>query len=227
MNERPIIFSGSMVSAILADTKTQTRRVVKPQPEPVGGEAKHAHWSWRGGFFALRMYPAQSTLLAHCPYGAPGDRLWVKETYANMAHDGDEPMWTYKAGSPPTSAEGWSLPPGVKWKSGRFMPKAAARITLELTDVRVERLQEISEADAYAEGIEQDVWDQALVTRDYSAPDRWFQTWTEDEAGYVDFEAAARRSFQSLWDSINAKRAPWSINPWLWVLCFRRRDDRP
>lgn len=159
MKERPIIFCGPMVRAIIDGRKTQTRRLVKPQPVPVRGEAKHAHWSWRGGFFALRMYPNNSTMLEHCPYGKPGDRLYVRETWA---HDGpdlatvrarlEDAMPAVTCGPYYRATE--FAPDTLRWRPSIHMPKWASRIKLEVVSTRIERLKEITEADAKAEGAE-------------------------------------------------------------------------
>lgn len=173
MAERPIIFSGPMVRAILAGTKTQTRRVVKPQPSsgvryspfvPSGIEDGHGR--------ELR------------PRYCVGDTLWVRETWCPVDDTsmGGEKWIDYRA-TPRYSAEhpaGWYEAPddaeALKWNASMFMPRWASRITLEVTDVRVQRVQEISEADARAEGMEsctaydqyRALWDLLNAKRDYS-----------------------------------------------------------
>lgn len=169
MAERPILFSGPMVRALLDGTKTQTRRVARPKRsiEPMTDE---------------------------CPYGAPGDRLWVRETFAIYANG----SVVYRA-----SAEG--LDPRseqvlcARWLPSIHMPRAASRLTLEITDVRVERLQKISEADAEAEGV-------AFMRKH---PD-------------IDETLTASQLYAALWDSINEKRGyGWDANPWVWVVSFK------
>ena len=178
--ERPIIFSTPMVEAILAGQKTQTRRVMRPQP--VWREASDGRSDTSFG-----------------PYQV-GDTLWVRETFANMALPGYDPIWTYKAGAPSTDVEGW-MPPGVKWRPSIHMPRAAARLFLRVTRVRVERLQEMGPKDAIAEGV-------------FSAPDRYHVD------GVNPYPVA---SFSELWDSLNAKRGyGWSVNPWVYVIEFER-----
>lgn len=162
MNEHPIIFSGPMVKAIIEGRKTQTRRVCG-EPKWIGG-LKHG---------SLSIWP--------CPYGQPGDRLWVKESYLPGGNI------SYRADSPGDGTVKMS------WKSGRFMPRWASRITLEITEVRVQRLQEITNRDAVAEGVEYDL----------SKPD-----------------GAPLSRFNKLWDSINGKKHPWKSNPWVWVISF-------
>jgi hypothetical protein len=178
--ERPILFSGPMVRAILGGRKTQTRRVVKPQ--------EHAE-----------QWPACGCA---SPYGRPGDRLWVRETWApKQFEDGVN----YRA-------SGDLLDTGhCRWKPSIHMPRRASRILLEVTDVRVERLQRITGYDAMAEGIEgvtNDLGPGATVTtfRDYET-DAW--------------DRAAYQSFRSLWRSINGPDS-WDADPWVWVVSFKR-----
>ena len=211
--ERPIVFSGPMVQAILDGRKTQTRRLVKPQPPDPDAVKKLAGggYGWwnpegserfvvTGPVWAVRCIgPDVANKGITCPYGRPGDRLWVRETWAARECREYDPsgafsMGTgeqeilYRAGGP----GGGKGEPDYGWKSSIHMPRWASRITLELTGVRVERLQDISEEDANAEGV-------------------------RDSANY-----SARLHFARLWDEINGKRAPWSSNPWLWVLEFKR-----
>ena len=176
MNERPILFSGPMVRAILADLKTQTRRVVKA-PRSV---------AWDG-----RLSPP----IDQCPYGTAGSKLWVRETWADTM--GDPPTAVYRA-------DGERHPAShLKWTPSIHMPRWASRLTLEIVNVRVERLQEISEADAKAEG-DKNPFDGHL----------------HNDGTPIESSAVLR--FKCLWDSINAKRAPWASNPWVWVVEFRK-----
>ncbi len=259
-HEKPILFSGEMVRAILAGKKTQTRRVMKTPPErveessdwwesvPAGATlsgvgmsatyefpgSRPARWfhfdSLTNGYIE-HMRPAvgkrptkrraiksamwqrqrhdvkarwsESEVCGLCPYGLPGNRLWVRETWtpipeakpsgyftdpkwkdrvAFYAADNDRPMWA-----------------GDKWRPSIFMPRAASRITLEVVSIRVERVQSISEADAEAEGVD-----------------------------YIPSAPAAlthRTSFARLWDKINGKRAPWESNPWVWCITFKRIEQ--
>ena len=182
--ERPIIFRGDGVLGILEDRKTMTRRVIKPQPEFVWG------FGVRNGedkFSAHVRYPGghQPDPWINCPYGKPGDRLWVRETFVS---DGD--YIGYRAERDPANDNAW-------WTPAIFMPRWASRINLEIVSVRVERIQSISEADAFAEGI--------------SGGD-----WLGDPVG----------EFKKLWNSINKKRGfGWETNCWVWVLEFRRIDN--
>lgn len=182
MNEHPIPFSDEMVQAILAGVKTQTRRVINPQPL----------FSWN------------LITTVQCPFGYPGDHLWVKET-CNIATDKSAVMYRDGGGklSPtaPKNSESWVR----EWKtlSSRFMPRWASRITLEIVNVRVERLQQISDLDCEAEGI--------MPATQGDAHD-----WLPDENGW-------HRTYRQLWNSINAKRGfGWDTNPWVWVIEFRR-----
>lgn len=193
MTSRPIIFSAPMVRAILAGTKTQTRRVITPQPEWTNGAA----WYWRhprydngdgvNYFHSVWVTDSVQRAMLRCAPWQAGDTLWVRETWYSpprplndclgYAADGDHPHGqTYRQ------------------RPSIHMPRAAARIQLRVTSVRVERLQEISDADARAEGVELE-----LIHRLGGGP-----------------------AFRELWDSINAERAPWSSNPWVWVVEFER-----
>lgn len=205
MKERPILFSGPMVRAILVGRKTQTRRVVKPQPT---GTVR-----WRCGLNAIdgRLGGAweDAARVFGCPYGAPGDRLWVRETFCYEWDERnnrwpDPPTYLYRA----DNHDVYNINDSDKspWTPSIHMPRAASRLTLEVLNVRVERLQDISERDCVAEGIESD---------DYPpAPDS-------------DYMFDYRAAYSQLWNSINAKRAPWASNPWVWVIEFRRDLERP
>lgn len=140
MKERPILFSAPMVRALLAGRKTQTRRVVRPQPNRAACIEPCDRYP--GEFVPWRDGEAQHSIV--CPYGAPGDMLWVRETWSRHA-DGV----TYRADFDETS---FAATGGIAWRPSIHMPRALARITLRITEVRVERLQQISEADARAEG---------------------------------------------------------------------------
>jgi len=185
MRERPILFSGPMVRALLADAKTQTRRVVN-----LGRLAKEQAERARAGDYSR----------LPCPYGVPGDRLWVREAFATDVVPGAREV-IYRADQSdasaiPAAAAAWR---SFGWAPSIFMPRWASRVTLEVTGVRVERLQDISEEDAAAEGIEPDFGNAyTCAARDY------------------------RRAFERGWDTINGTRAPWASNPWVWAVEFRR-----
>lgn len=195
MKERPILFSAPMVRAILADTKTQMRRVVKPRKDPD---------------FGCQMAPSEIAGDKHaerlCPYGQPGDRLWVRETWAFGIHalaaarDEDGPF--VYAADPMAQQQRLC----DRWRPSIHMPRWASRITLEITSVRVEQLQDISIEDAKAEG----VWTHESVVSDCM-----------NHFGIDALAVNPRRAFQMLWDQINGPSS-WSVNPWVWVVEFKR-----
>lgn len=206
MKERPILFSGAMVRALLANTKTQTRRAVKIDIT-MGRESILA--PRRGKRYApVYLLPENAAeAFACCPYGQPGDRLWVRESFAEGIHQmTDANHWAYAA-----DHFGTQQRLGDRWKPSIHMPRAASRITLEITSVRVERLQDISSCDAIAEGIE--ACPHGGEWRNYL-----------DRAPYRD-ALTPRVSFRSLWDSINGPGS-WDSNPWVWALSFRQIDKQ-
>ena len=197
--ERPILFSGAMVRAILDGSKTQTRRVAKPVKHPDLGDV------YAPGALVLEREP-QHVIDRACPYGQPGDRLYVRETWAQPTTLDPGPTF-YRADYPDSVLGKYeNLPPAeaITWKPSIHMPRALSRILLEITGVRVERLNDCSEADARAEGIapELDGW------TDYSNPSCQLCPNPVD-------------SYRTLWDSINGAGA-WAANPWVWVVEFRR-----
>jgi hypothetical protein len=213
--ERPLIFSAPMLKTLLAGRKSQTRRLVKPQPtrtlpntETVGDLdiVREQGWRWqqtktRHVYVSDRSETSFAENLEHsCPYGVPGDRLWVKETWHPC--DGG----TLYAADYTSKQEA-----GIeRWQSPLYMPRAESRITLELTGVRVERIQETSAADIMAEGVVERPHDDPILGR---CPVSAF-----DGVCYPDL----RSLWASGWNAINGKRAPWAGNPWVWVLEFRR-----
>jgi hypothetical protein len=226
MKERPIIFSAPMVRAILEGTKVQTRRVVKPQPpEILPAYAPKVYWPARDRHMThgdmmdaayLQFERPGDYDGAHvmrggfgfrCPYGQPGDRLWVREAFRKI--DGQTQPWietdyraTYTHGDRLGDLMGMRPP---RWIPSIHMPRAASRITLEVTGVRVDRLQDISEADAIAEGI-----DMQPRLSGYSK-----------DAGCKWSPANPVEVFCNLWESINGHFS-WSANPWVWVIEFKR-----
>lgn len=222
MKERGIIFSGPMVRAILSGEKTQTRRVIK---DAVGlpSDVLMCRDSQSPSGYAIGGGSIEDVML-RCPYGVPGDRLWVRETFRSQYKgivayraNGEAGAWM---GSEDTASgrvwvhHGWLLgfadpnqrghwvgatKYGPRWTPAIHMPRWSSRITLEIEAVRVERLQDITEEDASAEGV-WSVW-QRGVPHHYS-----------------------RQCFESLWQSINGKRPghTWLDNPWVWVISFRR-----
>jgi hypothetical protein len=184
MKERPIIFSSEMVLTILNNTKTQTRRVIKLQP------LKFSNMHPVGQSEVFREFMKKHL----CPYEV-GMRLWVRETWAYIFNSGSEPP-TYTTYF---KANGNTLPGINKWRPSIFMPRWASRITLEIVNIRVERVQDISEEDAKAEGTK-GLYD------DWAGPGK----------------LTYRKPYKALWDSINSKRGyGWDVNPWVWVIEFK------
>ena len=234
MTERPILFSAPMVRAILDGTKTQTRRATNVRDVGfIGGagqQADPACWGfedidgcwhvldqseppWHGSGISGESYAIM------CPYGVPGNTLWVRETWADSAQAGSpEPGIVYRATDPD-----WSEYSGWKWRPSIFMPRSASRLTLRVTSVRVERVQDISEADARAEGV-------------LRMPETQLRMYTmaheRPEVAYMDarpnaphaWTASARESFERVWDSINGARpgCSWADSPWVWCVGFER-----
>lgn len=216
-NFKPIPFNTEMVQAILAGRKTQTRRALKISQPFLDYEPDHKFYlrfipNDEMGPLAFYSNKPQGFISAHCPGEVAkydiGNILWVRETFCESVTP-DIPgeskwKWCYRADS--------NLPVVVKWKPSLFMPKEAARIFLKITNVRCERLQDISEEDAIAEGIER------------YGPFGEFKGDPHPSGGMMRFRAysKAARAFQDLWDSINAKKHPWKSNPWVWVYDFER-----
>lgn len=232
MKERPILFSGPMVRALIDGSKTQTRRIVRPRPWTTGNYFASGEYltdlgyeGSRGQFWAgfrhPTMEPDSSALFEKSPYGPLGDRLYVRETWAQPTALDPGPT-VYRADYPACVLPDFeNIPPvnEITWKPSIHMPRALSRLTLEVTGVRVERLTEISEDDAIAEGIEKIDTTECgnAVWKAYDAPDCG--------KGYL----APSYSYMTLWNSINAARdAPrglgWDTNPWVWVVEFKRID---
>jgi len=252
VSEKPILFPGAMVRAILEGRKTQTRRVVNPQPYPSNSNPPRCKDTEPGDFFICPdLFPtemrdgqfirrnviAHCTAIGnyhcmgveqfvekHCPYGKPGDRLWVRDAFwerrdhiptvkdlnairydADLSQDDSDcrPGW----------AETSVMRPSI------HMPRWASRITLEIAKVRVERVQQITGADAIEEGIERGEY---LGKPEYKLYGEFAKLgdrgqWTRDP----------RYSYLTLWDSINSKRGyGWDKNPWVWVVEFKRIAER-
>lgn len=233
MKERPILFSGPMVRAILDGRKTVTRRAIKHQPDVPVTDAiprrNYPHgpatvdWYWRPQHGHLNGVPSHGWDFK-CPYGEPGDRLWVRETWMDLRGTGVEhrptptsPLqrYAYAADCPPESyADAARKDFGLKWKPSIHMPRAASRILLEITDVRVERLQdgdgETSFESRYlVEGI----------NSIHHGDGEYYYHAFESEPGpgnWIDpFDA-----WRELWESINGAES-WAANPWVWVVEFR------
>lgn len=201
MKERPILFSAPMILALLAGTKSQTRRIVKPQPKGFG-----AHWPNDAACLEWSDIAEDTDYHArcgHCPYGAAGDRLWVREAWGGWFQQGgveadwkDTPRsWrtrelltrvAYRA-TEPTVAKRWVTP--------LFMPRWASRMSLKITGIRVERVQAITDEDATAEGV---------LTIPAKTPG-----------------STPAQRFGDLWTEINSA-ASWTANPFVWVVGFER-----
>jgi len=187
--ERPILFSSEMVKAILDGRKTMTRRAVRPQPQSPGVLTRgDGLWRVLGKGEMTRPF----TWEAECPFGQPGDQLWVREThfrFIEISAKGGANKVLYRADHPE-----WFC----KWRPSIHMPRWASRITLEITAVRIERVQDITEEDAKKEGVLE-------VYR------------------YGNFDGHLRDCFHALWDSLNAKRGyGWENNPFVWTITFKR-----
>lgn len=211
MRARPILFNGPMVRALLDGSKTQTRRVVKSKfeidylPLDLDGPIWPHHSTYSDAFEDQPML---------CPYGQPGDRLWVREAHY-LTDDGHSEFAVYAADDDATQKHLQRLdglnadfPADVKAAHKRLrpsihMPRWASRITLEIVKVRVERLQDISDLDAKAEG----------------SPD--YQEGIDEPAPGEGYEWSFRKSYRRLWETINGA-GTWEANPWVWVIEFKK-----
>jgi hypothetical protein len=192
-----------MVRAILDGTKNQTRRVsgldvINANPD------RYEFIAIASGpgvpHFAFKDRQTGAQVLVKCKQGQPGDRLWVREAWAPV-RDGAGAAW-YRADMCEATLN--SQPPGFRWKPSIHMPRATSRITLDVTGVRVERLQDISEADAMAEGIRR------------QAVGRWFSV-----AGLNGAGTTAHAAYALLWQLINGPQS-WNENPWVWAIQFEK-----
>jgi hypothetical protein len=214
MKELGIPFMAPMVRAVLANTKTQTRRIVNPQPPADIKEfcayhhPKPGHWlyGWDEADKSLMEWSVRS------PYGAPGDGLWVREAWRVVAEaDSTPPRDLSQAHRVWFESDEPHQPGFGKYRPAMFMCRWMSRINLVVTGVRIERLQDISETDAIAEGIEERVFG--------SDPCRWRVYGVPDT-----FTSCPVTSYQSLWESINGA-GNWDTNPWVWVIEFAPRPS--
>lgn len=194
MTERPVIFNGEMVRAILAGRKTQTRRIMQPQPEQIPDKPGEYWWPAKRFESMLRLSyfndPVAKELAADaCPFGRIGDRLWVRETFGDCGV-----RFVYRA----DTDDGASCQV-ARWTPSIHMPRSACRLLLEISDVRAERLNDISEQDALAEGVDDGTSPAAIATG-------WFEK--------------PRRAFRRLWERIYGQES-WNSNPWVWVVEFK------
>jgi len=216
MKERPILFSTPMVQAILDGRKTQTRRIIKPQPRcsenhlGLGWDPKQVEWANEP------FRPVLSDDVMYCgncgeyvqfdgsglkiPYGKGGDILWVRETFIPPLRYGTINRYIYKAIEDLDCFKGY-------WKPSIFMPKEACRIRLEITNIKVERLRDVSREDAINEGID---------SKTGSILGPLYKIYDTKEWNIYPIE-----SYKSLWESINGKDS-WNLNPWVWVIEFKR-----
>lgn len=210
MTARPILFSGPMIRALLEGRKTQTRRVIKFKPwHQIEERDDGKPWPW--------MYDDDNSAdcWVPCPYGRPDDLLWVRETFIGACGYDDHPP--SKFGNKPIWYSADGEPDKTRWghlsdrrRPAIHMPRWASRLTLRITDVRVQRLRDISEHDAMAEGVARTCVD-----------DGWRHYCNDpgqEAAGLTPFSTAGG-SFASLWRSINGPSS-WAINPWVWALTF-------
>ncbi|MDN2486380.1 hypothetical protein MML63_12170 [Kosakonia sacchari] len=210
MKERPMMFNAEMVRAILDGRKTQTRRIMKVQPSegfsPMNMALEtdyKARW-YTPGIVDKHGYlqPAKHDVFGvasedegyTCPFGAVGDRIWVRETFGDCGE-----RLVYRA-----DTDDGAQCKVKRWTPSIHMPRWASRLTLDITGVRVERLKSISQEDAQAEGMELTGWRPT-----YSAPDSGGEVWTPYD------------NFAQLWESIYGEES-WKANPWVWVIEFKR-----
>jgi len=231
LNEKPILFNSAMIRSILKNRKSQTRRVIKPQPpsynwHPKEHSAQPCYWIGYSDTGKLRndVGGLKNDCGWKCPFGAPGDRLWVRETWRETWSSSHNPMdkpskhetgveyratWNGRRDpeariivtNGPRYGGDMAKDGHVKWRPSIYMPRWASRITLEVVGVKVERVQEINGTDAQAEG------------------------WPRDQELFPTVNAGYKANFwfSNLWDSINAKRGyGWSVNPWCWCVEFKQ-----
>lgn len=233
LKERPILFSGEMVRAILEGRKTQTRRIVKNL------KAYPDRWVWKTDKYSTMTLPVGEALGS--PFGKPGDRLWVRETWGWFTPNWDGIEWVpdrpyrrirelkvgkgYADGNLIWRADGeftWAKEDSMEevtcWHPSIHMPRKASRIDLEITNVRVERLQDISEDDAVDEGVSfESGWEEPLG-EGYTCGSGYLNYQSENDA--YEF-GTAKESFRSLWNKINGATS-WEHNPWVWAIEFKR-----
>jgi len=205
MKERPIIFSAPMVRAIQDGSKTQTRRIIKTDTIPGIGPI-------------FKGYDDSKDWINYCPYGKPGDRLWVRETWGVCTKGADimagthweNPLYRADAdnyGLLCHDVDGAVYQDDILWKPSIHMPRVASRITLEITGIRLERLKDISEEDVIAEGCIKFKFED-----DYA-----YTFYKNDKTGHATHTGACRK----LWESINGKGS-WDLNPFVWVVKFKK-----
>jgi hypothetical protein len=220
MKERPILMSGPLVAASLCGEKTETRRLVK---QLVGGKyPQYDHREWDGHM--LRVHNGEGAGWSEpCPFGTPGDRLWVRENIRTCRADGGIVVH-YQADDAERTVpdvEGYTVS-GGRWTPSIHMPRWAARLFLEVTEVRVERLQDMHAGNVYEEGFRS-----STLAKPRTGPLTWesaYGIWHNDD--YDAFcgheEKAALEAFADLWGSLAPAGSKWADSPWVWVVSFRR-----
>lgn len=213
MKERPILFSAPMVRAILDGRKTQTRRIAKVTSDG----CKEGFITPLSGFVPRSI----ENHISYCPYGKPGDRLWVRETWSREKSPYHCNAIFYRA-----DGESYGKQYALsfveresKWRPSIHMPRWASRILLEITCVRVERLQDISENDAVFEGLKALTKDDGLTIK-YGIPDRDGYPGNDDHGwDWRDWNVSPVLAYKKLWESINGQGS-WDLNPWVWCITF-------
>lgn len=231
MKERPLLMSPYMVRAILKGDKTETRRMMRYQPD--------------SEFYGPQMYapviinrdgeeePGKEIFGIYgddwglkCPYGQPGDQLWIKETWAHDDIDckdhkcGNRDHIWYRASEIAIVAD--SFAGAAHWRASMFMPRWASRIDLLITEIRAERLQDITEEGARAEGVH--VWAQAELLQHSRKESEWCtrtRQIAQQRREPIPVAASNVAAYAMLWDSLNPK-SPWESNPWVWVVKFKK-----
>jgi hypothetical protein len=212
IKERPILFSGPMVKAILEGRKTQTRRILKPQVESewlewliyVNADGDHRYYGQDGEPTMHINTDKELPDDGECPYGKPGQRLWVREAWTTLDQDylpagKDGCRVTYRADHFDPDGDG---PGELRWYPSIHMPRRYSRVTLEVTGVRVERVQDITEEDCRAEGVP-------------PIPVEFLRTFG------MGTDSNYRSRFELIWKSINGPES-WAVNPWVWVIEFKK-----
>jgi hypothetical protein len=226
--EKPILFNSEMVKAILDGRKTQTRRVIKPEPVRVLHEDEGGHIEYKG----IQM-DFESDLVHYCPYGVVGDRLWVREKWA-YADFNNEIVIYWADGEDEILRQHPFLrdmgPGWLTWKPSIHMKKEHCRIWLEITGIKVERVQEISEEDAITEGLTEYFWDEHAakiphIAKEINKGKRWWEHVIIKRCRKGSVWDCPRKAFRELWDDINAKRGyGWKVNSLVWVIEFRKES---
>jgi hypothetical protein len=250
--EKPIIFSTPMVKAIQntkpgvwppepidpkKEFKSMTRRIITPQPIKIIGEGRREHYQWRDGIFSLRFYPENSSILKHMKYQI-GDILYVREggwecpeRTPKMMRDGADTWEKFYYNADIEIGEKENLKDwGFKRRTARYMPKWAARIELEVKKVRIEEVQNITPENVLDEGI----YIEPPSGADPKCPENWDKMTEKQKILYLEkisrptymaqlhYANELISAYSKLWDKINAKRFPWSMNPWVIVVEFMR-----